>query len=195
MPEEHELPTRHIIDRLLEQRTLLLSEAVMPDSAERLVAQLLYLNAQDQKAPITFYTNTPGGSISDGFAIFDTIRFIKPKVTTVCTGISASMGTVLMLAPSDKKRRVAMPNTRFMIHQPSSAYQGSAYQGSASDIEIGAKQILLLRDRLVQIYVEETGQTKENILRDLNRDYWRSAAEAVDYGLCDRVVEKLGDIV
>ena len=190
MPEEHDHPSRHIIDRLLEQRTVLLSEPVMPDSAERLVAQLLYLKAKDAKAPITFYINTPGGSISDGFAIFDTIRFIKSEVTTVCTGISASMGTVLMLAPRAKKRRVAMPNTRFMIHQPS-----SAYQGSASDIEIGAKQILLLRDRLVQIYVEETGQTKENILRDLNRDYWMSAAEAVDYGLCDRVVQKLGDIV
>ncbi len=190
MPEEHELPSRHIIDRLLEQRTLLLSEPVMPDSAERLGAQLLYLNAKDAKAPITFYINTPGGSISDGFAIFDTIRFIKSKVTTVCTGISASMGTVLMLAPHDKKRRVAMPNTRFMIHQPS-----SAYQGSASDIEIGAKQILLLRDRLVQIYVEETGQVNENILRDLNRDYWMSSTEAVDYGLCDRIVDKLGDIV
>ena len=111
-------------------------------------------------------------------------------MTTVCTGISASMGTILMLAPRDKKRRVAMPNTRFMIHQPS-----SAYQGSASDIEIGAKQILLLRDRLVQIYVEETGQVNENILRDLNRDYWMSAGEAVDYGLCDRIVQKLGDIV
>ncbi|MHC4932387.1 MAG: ClpP family protease, partial [Planctomycetota bacterium] len=145
---ENDRPTRHIIDRLLEQRTLLLSEPVMPDSAQRLVAQLLYLDSQDSKKPIHLYINTPGGSMTDGFAVFDTIRFIKSPVTTICTGLSASMGTVLMLAPKDKKRRYTLPNTRFMIHQPS-----SAYQGSASDIEIGAKEILKLRDRLIDIYV------------------------------------------
>jgi ATP-dependent Clp protease protease subunit len=184
-----EYPNRQIIDKLLDQRTLLMCEPVMPDSAERLIAQLLYLNGKDAKAPIQFYLNTPGGSISDGFAIFDAVRMIKAPVTTICTGISASMGTILMLAPHEKKNRVALPNTRFMIHQPS-----SAYQGAASDIEIGAKQILLLRDRLIEIYVEETKMDAERVRADLNRDYWMTSPEAVEYGLCDRVVSSLAEL-
>ncbi|MEE8105761.1 MAG: ATP-dependent Clp protease proteolytic subunit [Planctomycetota bacterium] len=189
MPEDNGQPNRQIIDKLLDQRIVLLCEPVMPEAAERLVAQLLYLNGKDDKAPIHFYVNTPGGSISDGFAMFDAVRMIKAPVTTICTGISASMGTILMLAPPEKKNRVTLPNTRFMIHQPS-----SAYQGAASDIEIGAKQILLLRDRLIEIYVEETKQDADRIRTDLNRDYWMSANEAVDYGLCDRVVTSLSEI-
>jgi ATP-dependent Clp protease protease subunit len=181
--------TRHIIDKLLDQRIVMLSEPVMPKSAQRLVAQLLYLDAQDSKKPIHFYINTPGGSISDGFAVFDTIRFIKAPVVSICTGLSASMGTILMLAPPNKKNRVCLPNTRFMIHQPS-----SAYQGSASDIEIGAKQILMLRDRLIDIYVEETKMDADRVRTDLNRDYWMGAEEAVEYGLCDRVVTNLSDL-
>jgi len=181
--------TRHIIEKLLDQRIVMLSEPVMPKSAQRLVAQLLYLNAQDGKKPIHFYINTPGGSISDGFAVFDTIRFIKAPVVSICTGLSASMGTILMLAPPNKKNRVCLPNTRFMIHQPS-----SAYQGSASDIEIGAKQILMLRDRLIEIYVEETTMDADRVRADLNRDYWMGAEEAVQYGLCDRVVTNLSDL-
>jgi ATP-dependent Clp protease protease subunit len=181
--------TRHIIDKLLDQRIVMLSEPVMPESAQRLVAQLLYLNAQDAKKPIHFYINTPGGSISDGFAVFDTIRFIKAPVVSICTGLSASMGTILMLAPPNKKNRVCLPNTRFMIHQPS-----SAYQGSASDIEIGAKQILMLRDRLIDIYVQETKMDADRVRADLNRDYWMAADEAVEYGLCDRVVKNLADL-
>ncbi|MHC4973541.1 MAG: ClpP family protease [Planctomycetota bacterium] len=181
--------TRHIINKLLDQRIVMLSEPVMPDSAQRLVAQLLYLNTQDSKKPIHFYINTPGGSISDGFAVFDTIRFIKAPVVSICTGLSASMGTILMLAPPNKKNRVCLPNTRFMIHQPS-----SAYQGSASDIEIGAKQILMLRDRLIEIYVAETKMDADRVRADLNRDYWMGAEEAVEYGLCDRVVANLTDL-
>jgi len=181
--------TRNIIDKLLDQRTVMLSEPVMPKSAQRIVAQLLYLDAQASKKPIHFYINTPGGSISDGFAVFDTIRFIKAPVITICTGLSASMGTILMLAPPNKKNRVCLPNTRFMIHQPS-----SAYQGSASDIEIGAKQILMLRDRLIEIYVSETKMDADRVRTDLNRDYWMAAEEAVEYGLCDRVVTNLSDL-
>jgi ATP-dependent Clp protease protease subunit len=180
---------RSLDEKLLRQRVVFLSEPVMPPSSQRIVSQLLYLDSRDPKAPITFYINTPGGSISDGFAIFDTIRFIRAPVRTVCTGLSASMGTILMLSPKEKKDRVTMPNTRFMIHQPS-----SAYRGAAADIEIGAKQILLLRDRLVQIYVEETGQKADRILLDLNRDYWMSAEEAVDYGLCSRVVKSVQEL-
>ena len=181
--------SRNIIDKLLDQRIVMLSEPVMPKSSQRLVAQLLYLDAQTSKKPIHFYINTPGGSISDGFAVFDTIRFIKSPVITICTGLSASMGTILMLAPPNKKNRVCLPNTRFMIHQPS-----SAYQGSASDIEIGAKQILILRDRLIEIYVEETKMDADRVRTDLHRDYWMAAEEAVQYGLCDRVVKSLSDL-
>ena len=189
MGDDNQNPNRHIIEKLLEQRTLLLSDAVMPDSAERLIAQLLYLDSQDQKAPIHFYINTPGGSISDGFAVFDTIRFIRAPVTTICTGLSASMGTILMLAPDKKKNRVCLPNTRFMIHQPS-----SAYRGSAADIEIGAKEILKLRDRLIQVYVDEIGVDADRVRADMARDFWMTSQEAVEYGLCDRVIDKLSEL-
>ena len=123
---EKDRPSRHLMDKLLEQRIILLSEPVMPKSSQRIVAQLLYLDAKDSKAPIHFYINTPGGSVSDGFAIFDTARLIRAPVKTVCTGMSASMGTILMLCPREKRDRVCLPNTRIMIHQPSGGYQGSA---------------------------------------------------------------------
>jgi len=187
--KENSRSTRYILDRLLEHRIVMLSEPVMPKAAQRLIAQLLYLDAQDQKKPIHFYINTPGGSISDGFAIFDTVRFLRAPVITICTGLSASMGTILMLSPPDKKSRVCLPNTRFMIHQPS-----SAYRGSAADIEIGAKQILKLRDRLIEIYVEETKMAEDRVRADLNRDYWMTSEEAVKYGLCDRVVKHVSDL-
>jgi len=189
MAEENDRPTRHLLDKLLDQRIVLLSEPIMPKSSQRAVAQLLYLNAQDAKKPIHMYINTPGGSVSDGFAIFDTVRFIQAPVKTICTGISASMGTILMLAPRDKKDRVCLPNTRFMIHQPS-----GGYQGSASDIEIGAREILKLRDRLIQIYVDEAGADADRVRKDMNRDYWMDAKESVEYGLCDRIVESVGDL-
>jgi len=180
---------RSLMDKLLEQRTLLLAEPVMPQAAERLMAQLLWLDGQDDKSPIRFYINTPGGSISDGFAIFDTIRAISAPVITVCTGLSASMGTILMLAPRERKNRVCLPNTRFMIHQPS-----SAYRGSASDIEISAKEILKLRDRLIEIYVEECGMDADRVRTDMGRDYWMTAEEAVEYRLCDRVIQSLSEL-
>jgi ATP-dependent Clp protease protease subunit len=187
--KENARHSRLLMDRLLEHRILMLSEPIMPKTAQRLMAQMLLLDAQDPRKPIHFYINTPGGSISDGFAVFDTVRFLRAPVVTVCTGLSASMGTILMLSPPERKNRVCLPNTRFMIHQPS-----SAYRGSAADIEIGAKQILKLRDRLVEIYVEETKVDEERIRADLNRDYWMSAEEAVDYGLCDRIVRHVNDL-
>ena len=186
---ENDKAKRNLYDKLLDQRIVLLSEPVMPGAAERLVGQLLYLDAQDQKKPIHFYINTPGGSISDGFAIFDTIRFIRAPVISICTGLSASMGTILMLAPTDKKNRVCLPNTRFMIHQPS-----SAYRGAASDIEIGAREILKLRDRLIEIYVEETGRDADQIRQEMKRDYWLDAKEAVEYGLCDRIIQNVSEL-
>ena len=189
MSEDTKKPARRLMEKLLEQRTILLSEAVMPETSERIIAQLLYLESEDPKAPIHFYINTPGGSISDGFAIFDTARFIRAPVISLCTGMSASMGTILMLAPREKKNRVTLPNTRFMIHQPS-----SAYRGAASDIEIGAKEILKLRDRLIDIYVEECGIDRDRITADMKRDFWMTADEAVDYGLCDRVVASVNEL-
>jgi len=187
--KENSRSSRVLMDRLLEHRIVMLSEPVMPKPAQRLMAQLLLLDAQDPKKPIHFYINTPGGSISDGFAIFDTVRFLSAPVITVCTGLSASMGTILMLSPPDKKNRVCLPNTRFMIHQPS-----SAYRGSAADIEIGAKQILKLRDRLVEIYIEETKMDGDRVRADLHRDYWMTSEEAVQYGLCDRIVRHVSDL-
>ena len=181
-------PSPKILDRLLDQRIVLLSEPVMPDSSERLVAQLLYLDAQDAKAPIKFFINTPGGSISDGFAIFDTCRAISAPVKTICTGMSASMGTILMLAPREKKDRVCLPNTRFMIHQPS-----GGYRGAASDIEIGAREILKTRDKLIEIYAQ-AGIDSDRVRDDMNRDYWMDAQEAVDYNLVDRIVESTSDV-
>jgi len=188
MSDDYAGPSPKILDRLLEQRILLLSEPVMPEAAERLVAQLLYLDSKDRKKPIHFYINTPGGSISDGFAIFDTCRAIGATVKTVCTGMSASMGTILMLAPHEKKDRVCLPNTRFMIHQPS-----GGYRGAASDIEIGAKEILKTRDRLIEIYAD-AGIDSDRVRDDMNRDFWMNSEEAVDYGLVDRVVQSVNDI-
>ncbi len=180
---------RGLRDKLLEQRIVLLSEPVMPDSSERLVSQLLYLNAKDPKAPIQFWINTPGGSVSDGFAIYDTIRFISAPVTSICTGMSASMGTILMLAPREKKNRVCLPNTRIMIHQPS----GGA-QGQASDIEISAREILKLRERLIGIYVSEAGIDADRVREDMARDFWMTAEECVEYGLVDRVVKSVSEV-
>jgi ATP-dependent Clp protease protease subunit len=187
--KENARSSRILMDRLLEHRIVMLSEPVMPKPAQRLMAQLLLLDAQDPKKPIHFYINTPGGSISDGFAIFDAVRFLSAPVVTICTGLSASMGTILMLSPPQKKNRVCLPNTRFMIHQPS-----SAYRGSAADIEIGAREILKLRDRLIEIYVQETKMDEDRIRADLNRDYWMTSEEAVKYGLCDRVVRHVNDL-
>jgi len=187
MSDDYERPSPRILDRLLDQRIVLLSEAVMPETAERLVAQLLYLDATDSKKPIHFYINTPGGSISDGFAIFDTCRAISAPIKTICTGMSASMGTILMLAPPNKKDRVCLPNTRFMIHQPS-----GGYRGAASDIEIGAREILKTRDRLIEIYAE-AGMDSDRVRADMNRDFWMNSDEAVDYGLVDRVVQTTKD--
>lgn len=189
MSEAENQTLRRVQEKLLEQRVLILSEPVTPEAAERLVSQLLYLDAEDQKKPIRLFINTPGGSVSDGFAIFDTCRMISAPVTSICTGMSASMGTILMLAPRDKKNRVATPNTRVMIHQPS-----GGYRGSASDIEIGAKEILKLRDRLIQVYVEECGIDADKIRKDLQRDFWLTAEESVEYGLVDRVVSSLKDL-
>jgi ATP-dependent Clp protease protease subunit len=152
--------------------------------ANLVVAQMLFLESENPDKDIHLYINSPGGSVTAGLSIYDTMQFIKPDVSTLCMGIAASMGAFL-LASGAKGKRIALPNSRVMIHQPS----GGA-QGQASDIEIQAREILKLRETLNQILSERTGQPIEKIRSDSERDYFMSAAEARDYGLVDQVIEK-----
>jgi len=174
-----------IYSRLLKERVIFLVGPVNDHSANLIVAQLLFLESENPDKDISLYINSPGGSVSAGMAIYDTMQFIKPDVSTLCTGLAASMGAFL-LAAGAKGKRFSLPNSRIMIHQPSG---GS--QGQASDIEIQAKEILYLRHRLNSILAERTGQSVEQIAKDTDRDRFMSAAEAHDYGLIDSVVEQI----
>ncbi|BDT59022.1 MULTISPECIES: ATP-dependent Clp endopeptidase proteolytic subunit ClpP [Massilia] len=171
-----------IYSRLLKERVIFLVGPVNDQMANLIVAQLLFLESENPDKDISLYINSPGGSVSAGLAIFDTMNFIKPDVSTLCTGLAASMGAFL-LAAGAKGKRFSLPNSRVMIHQPSG---GS--QGMASDIEIQAKEILYLRERLARIMSENTGQSIEQIHRDTDRDRFMSAEEAVEYGMIDRVL-------
>ena len=176
-----------IYSRLLRERVIFLVGPVMDQTANLVVAQLLYLESENPDKDVAFYINSPGGSVSAGLAIFDTMQFIKPKVSTLCMGIAASMGAFL-LAAGDKGKRFALPNSRIMIHQPS----GGA-QGQAADIEIQAREILYLRERLNKLLAEKTGQPVERIARDTDRDNFLSAEDAVSYGLIDKVLTSRGE--
>ncbi|MFC5462866.1 ATP-dependent Clp endopeptidase proteolytic subunit ClpP [Massilia niabensis] len=171
-----------IYSRLLKERVIFLVGPVNDQMANLIVAQMLFLESENPDKDISLYINSPGGSVSAGLAIFDTMNFIKPDVSTLCTGLAASMGAFL-LAAGAKGKRFSLPNSRVMIHQPSG---GS--QGMASDIEIQAKEILYLRERLARIMAENTGQSVEQIHRDTDRDRFMSAEESVDYGLIDKVL-------
>ncbi|QJD93093.1 ATP-dependent Clp endopeptidase proteolytic subunit ClpP [Duganella dendranthematis] len=171
-----------IYSRLLKERIIFMVGPVNDQMANLVVAQLLFLESENPDKDISLYINSPGGSVSAGLAIFDTMQFIKPDVSTLCTGIAASMGAFL-LAAGAKGKRFSLPNSRIMIHQPSG---GS--QGMASDIEIQAKEILYLRHRLNSIMAERTGQNVEQIAKDTDRDRFMSAEEAVEYGLIDKVL-------
>jgi ATP-dependent Clp protease protease subunit len=171
-----------IYSRLLKERVIFLVGPVNDQMANLIVAQLLFLESENPDKDISLYINSPGGSVSAGLAIFDTMNFIKPDVSTLCTGLAASMGAFL-LAAGAKGKRFSLPNSRVMIHQPSG---GS--QGMASDIEIQAKEILYLRERLARIMAQNTGQTVEQIHKDTDRDRFMSSEEAVEYGLIDRVL-------
>jgi ATP-dependent Clp protease, protease subunit len=171
-----------IYSRLLKERVVFLVGPVNDQMANLIVAQLLFLESENPDKDISLYINSPGGSVSAGLAIFDTMNFIKPDVSTLCTGLAASMGAFL-LAAGAKGKRFSLPNSRVMIHQPSG---GS--QGMASDIEIQAKEILYLRERLARIMAENTGQTVEQIHKDTDRDRFMSGEEAVEYGLIDKVL-------
>ena len=171
-----------IYSRLLKERVVFLVGPVNDVTANLIVAQLLFLESENPDKDIYFYINSPGGSVSAGLAIYDTMQFIKPDVSTLCVGQAASMGAFLLTAGA-KGKRFCLPNSRVMIHQPM-----GGFQGQASDIEIHAKEILYLRARLNEIMAKHSGQSIERIERDTDRDNFLSGAEAVDYGLVDKVL-------
>jgi ATP-dependent Clp protease, protease subunit len=171
-----------IYSRLLKERVIFLVGPVNDHAANLIVAQLLFLESENPDKDISLYINSPGGSVSAGMAIYDTMQFIKPDVSTLCTGLAASMGAFL-LAAGAKGKRFSLPNSRIMIHQP----LGGA-QGQAADIEIQAREILYLRERLNQILADKTGRSIEQIARDTDRDNFMSAEQAADYGMIDKVL-------
>jgi ATP-dependent Clp protease, protease subunit len=173
-----------IYSRLLRERIVFLVGPIVDATANLVVAQLLFLESENPDKDIFLYINSPGGSVSAGLSIYDTMQFIKPDVSTLCMGMAASMGSFLLMAGAAGKR-AALPNSRVMIHQPS----GGA-QGQAADIEIQAREILKTREQLNRIYAERTGQSVEKIAADMERDYWMSPTEAKEYGLIDQVLDK-----
>lgn len=173
-----------IYSRLLKERLVFLVGPVDDNVANLVVAQLLYLESDNPEKDINFYINSPGGSVTAGMAIYDTMQFIKPAVSTICVGQAASMGA-LLLAAGEAGKRACLPHSRVMIHQPS-----SGFQGQASDIDIHAREVLTLKERLNKIMAKHTGQTVEAIEKDTDRDRFMSGEEAVDYGLVDMVLEE-----
>ncbi len=171
-----------IYSRLLKERVVFLVGPVNEVSANLIVAQLLFLESENPDKDISFYINSPGGSVSAGLAIYDTMQFIKPDVSTLCVGQAASMGALLLCAGA-KGKRCCLPNSRMMIHQPM-----GGFQGQASDVEIHAKEILYLRAKLNEIMAKHTGQPVERIARDTDRDNFLSAEDAMQYGLVDRIL-------
>ncbi len=177
-----------IYSRLLRDRIIFLGSAINDEIANLLIAQLLFLESEDPEKDINFYINSPGGIVTAGLAVYDTMQYIKPDIATVCIGQASSMGAVLLAAGAEGKR-YALPNARIMIHQP---LGGS--QGQASDIAIQAKEILRIRDKLNDIIVEHTGQPLDKIQKDTDRDFFMSGREAKDYGLIDNVMLNRDDL-
>ena len=173
-----------IYSRLLKDRIIMLSGEVNDQVASTVVAQLLFLEAEDPEKDIYLYINSPGGSVTAGLAIYDTMKFIKPNISTVCIGQAASMGAFL-LSGGEKGKRYCLPNARVMIHQPL-----GGFQGQASDFEIHAKEILYIKDKLNTLMAEHTGQPLEKVSQDTDRDNFLSAESAVEYGLVDAILEQ-----
>ena len=173
-----------IYSRLLKDNIIFLGRGIDDDIANLVIAQMLFLEAENPERDISLYLNSPGGSISAGMAIYDTMQYIKPDVSTICVGQAASMGA-LLLAAGAKGKRYALPNSRVMIHQPL-----GGFQGQATDIDIHAREILTLRQRLNEILSKHTGQALETIARDTERDNFKSAEAAREYGLVDQVLER-----
>lgn len=170
-----------VFSRLMVDRIIFLGTEINEDVSNIITAQLLYLNSQDDTSDITLYLNTPGGSVYDGLAIYDTMQYIENDIQTVCTGMAASMGSILLCAGT-KGKRAALPHSRVMIHQPM-----GGMRGQASDMEIECKEILKLKDELYQILSDHSGQTMKQIIKDADRDHWMTAAEAVKYGMIDDI--------
>lgn len=176
-----------IFSRLLNDRIIVLSDQVDDTTASLVVAQLLFLESQDSEKDISLYINSPGGSVTAGMAIYDTMNYIKCDVSTICVGMAASMGAFL-LSSGAKGKRIALPNSEILIHQP--LIGGNGLTGQATDIEIATKNLLRTKKRLNQILAKNTGKTYEEILRDTDRDNSMTAQEAMEYGLVDKVIEK-----
>ena len=184
MPGGYDTQWINIYDRLYRERIIFLGRDVDDEIANQIIAVMLYLDSEDSGKDIILYINSPGGMVSAGMAIFDTMQHIKSDVVTICVGLAASMGSFL-LAAGAKGKRLALPHSRIMIHQPS-----GGTRGQATDIQIEAKEILRLRHQLNNIYAKNTGQPIEKIEKDMDRDYFMSAEEAKQYGLIDRVIEE-----
>ncbi|MBZ8181773.1 MAG: ATP-dependent Clp protease proteolytic subunit [Oscillatoria sp. PMC 1051.18] len=176
----------NIYDRLYRERIIFLGRGINDGLANQIIAVMLYLDSEDSSKPIYLYINSPGGSVTAGMAIFDTMQHIKSDVITICVGLAASMGSFL-LAAGTKGKRLALPHSRIMIHQPLGGVQG---RRQATDIEIEAREILRIKRQLNQMLAERTGQTIEKIEKDTDRDYFMSAQEAKEYGLIDKVIEE-----
>jgi len=177
-----------IYSRLLKDRIIFLGSAINDDIANLLIAQLLFLESEDPDKDINFYINSPGGVVTAGLAVYDTMQYIKPDIATVCIGQAASMGALLLTAGSTGKR-YSLPNSRILIHQPM-----GGFQGQASDIEIQAKEILRMKDALNEILVRHTGKDMDTIQRDTDRDFFMSGIEAMDYGIIDHVIQSREDL-
>ena len=177
-----------IYSRLLKDRIIFLGTAINDEIANLLIAQLLFLESEDPDKDINFYINSPGGLVTAGLAVYDTMQYIKPYVTTVCIGQAASMGALLLTAGAGKKR-YSLPNSRILIHQPM-----GGFQGQASDIEIQAKEILRMKETLNHILVSHTGKDFKQIQKDTDRDYFMSGTEAKDYGIIDHVITNRDDL-
>ncbi len=177
-----------IYSRLLKDRIIFLGTAINDEVANLLIAQLLFLESEDPDKDINFYINSPGGVVTAGLAVYDTMQYIKPDIATVCIGQAASMGA-LLLAAGARKKRYSLPNSRIMIHQPM-----GGFQGQASDIEIQAKEILRMKESLNKILKEHTGKDLTQIAKDTDRDYFMSGQEARDYGIVDHVIRNRDDL-
>lgn len=181
----------NIHKKLFDKRLIILSEAIHSQSAKRVIEQLLSLEAEDPAKDIWMFLNSPGGEVSSGFGIYDTLRFIRPTVKIIVTGLAASIATVILLG-ADKEFRFSLPNSRILIHQP--LISGSI-QGQASDIEIHANEILKTREKIAQLYHKETKQPLDRIRRDIERDYWMTTEEACEYGLVSRIITSWNEIL
>lgn len=176
--------------QLFDARTIVLSEGINSRVAKRVIEQLLSFDLADPNREILMFLNSPGGEVNSGFAIYDTMRFIRPKTKIVVSGLAASIATIILLG-ADKANRLSLPNSQLLIHQP---LIGGSMQGQASDIEITAKEILKTREKIADMYVKETGQPIARVNRDIERDYWMSANEALEYGLISRIVKSRNEI-